>query len=113
MWDARFDPVTGALRSLVDGGELQIIRNSHLRRALAGWVDRTEESRLTSASWDGQRHNLLPLVLSFPSDRPLSLRQRSTVFILSESIAGQSPQLEALTERIEEILTMIEGELDR
>ncbi len=34
--DARFDPATGALRSLLDGGELGLIQDLDLRRALAG-----------------------------------------------------------------------------
>ena len=113
LWDARFDPVTGALRSLVDGGELQLVESSDLRRALAGWADRTAEARLTTASWDGQRHSLLPFIMGLPMDRPLSPGQRSAVFVFSESIAGQSEQLEALVRPIREIEAMIEGEIDR
>ena len=44
----RFDPVTGALRSVLDGGELSLIRSPELRVALAGWTDRAEEARFTS-----------------------------------------------------------------
>lgn len=109
---ARFDPVTGALRSLVDGGELRIIRDSNLRRALAGWADRTAEARLTTESMHGQRHSLLPFVMALPVDRPFSPGQRSAVFAFAQSVAGQSEQLEALVEPIRAIVTMIEGEIN-
>ena len=111
--DARFDPITGALRSLVDGGDLRLIRNSGLRRALAGWSDRTAEARLTALSWDSQRQILLSLVLSFPSGRTLTPGQRSAVLLAAESVAGANFQLEALVGRIREIITMIEGEINR
>ncbi|MDH5761257.1 MAG: hypothetical protein OEZ65_16965 [Gemmatimonadota bacterium] len=113
LGDARFDPATGALRSLVDGGELGLIQNSDLRRALAGWEDRVAEARLTSESSDGQRHALLPFLLNLPADRPLTVAQRTAVLVFNESVAGQDAQIEALTGRIGEIVTMIEGELQR
>jgi hypothetical protein len=111
--DSRFDPITGALRSLVDGGELQVIRNTDLRRALAGWGDRTVETRLTTASWDAFRHNLLPLVMSYPRDEPLTPEQRSGVLQLSGSFARQNSQMEALVERMQELAAMIQAEIER
>jgi hypothetical protein len=110
--DARFDPLTGALRSLVDGGELQLIRNSELRRALAGWGDRTAEARLTAQSWDRQRQSLVSLVLSFPSGPSLTPRQRSAVLLTVRTVAGQNSQLEGLVDEIREIITMVQGEID-
>jgi hypothetical protein len=113
LWDARFDPATGALRSLIDGGELRLIQNSDLRRALAGWEDRTAEARLTTQSWDSQRHTLLPFVLGLPNDRPLTSTERSAVFLFAESVAGQSGQLEALLDPIRDLAAMIESEMAR
>ena len=110
LWDARFDPATGALRSLVDGGELGLIQNSELRRALAGWEDRVAEARLTTQSWDGQRHSLLPFVLSLGPREALTPSQQAAVFVFAESVAGQSRQLEALVGPIREIVAMIEAE---
>lgn len=113
LWDARFDPATGALRSLVDGGDLGLIQNSELRRALAGWEDRAAEARLTTESWDGQRHSLLPFVLNLPTNRPLTSSQQTAVFLFAESVAGQGQQLEALVGPIRDIVSMIEGEMGR
>ena len=110
--DARFDPLTGALRSLVDGGELQLIGNTVLRRALAGWGDRTAEARLTAISSDGQSQSLVALVLGFPSNPSLTPGQRSAILLAARTVAGQNPQLEALVDGIREIITMIEGEID-
>ena len=111
MDDQRFDPVTGALRSVVDGGELGIIRNTDLRRALAGWADRTLEARLTSDSWDRVRTNLLPLVLSYEMDGALSPQQRNAVLLLTSTFARQNSQMQALAPRIREIAGMIEAEI--
>ena len=110
--DSRFDPLTGALRSLVDGGDLQLIRNSELRRALAGWGDRTTEARLTGVSWDSQKQSLVSLVLGFPSSPSLTPRQRSAVLLTVRTVAGQNSQLEALVDEIRDLITMIRGELD-
>ena len=111
MDDARFDPVTGALRSVVDGGELGLIRNMHLRRALAGWGDRAMEARLTSESWDRVRTNLLPLVLSYDPDAPVSPQRRTAVGLLTSTFARQNSQMNNLAPRIREIATMIQGEI--
>jgi hypothetical protein len=110
--DARFDPITGALRSLLDGGELHVIQNQSLRQALAGWTDRTEEARLTALSYDAQRQSLVSLVLGFPPSASLAPRQRSAVLLLVEITAGQQSQLEALVERVAEIITLLEREID-
>jgi len=111
MNDARFDPVTGALRSVVDGGELGVIRNTHLRRALAGWGDRALEARLTSDSWDRVRTNLLPLILSYDPDATVSPQQRTAVGLITSTFARQNSQMKALAPRIAEIATMIQGEI--
>jgi hypothetical protein len=113
LWDARFDPGTGALRSLVDGGDLGLVQSSDLRRALAGWEDRVGEARLTTESWDSQRHSLVPFVMGLPTDRPLTQGERSAILLFAESVAGQSGQLEALVGPIREIVAMLEREVDR
>ena len=111
--DARFDPVTGALRSLIDGGELRLIQSSELRQALAGWTDRTEEARLTANSWDRGRQSLVSLVLSFPPGPLQGPSQRSAVQMTERAAAGHAGQVEALLVRVREIIALIEGELDR
>lgn len=62
---------------------------------------------------DVQRSALRPFVLSLPSDRPLTPGQRSAVAVFNQSVASESRQLEALVAPIGEIISMIEGELER
>jgi hypothetical protein len=111
--DARFDPVTGALRSLIDGGELRLIQSSELRQALAGWTDRTEEARLTTNSWDGQKQSLVPLVLSFPPGALQAPSQRTAILMTERAAAGQDTQVAALLPRVREIISLIEDEIRR
>ena len=111
--DARFDPVTGALRSLIDGGELRLIQSSELRQTLAGWTDRTDEARLTANSWDRQRQGLVSLVLSFPPGPLSAPSQRSAVLLTERTVAGQDTQIAALLLRVREIIALIEDEMDR
>ncbi|MEQ8691403.1 MAG: hypothetical protein RIC89_11275 [Pseudomonadales bacterium] len=60
---ARFDPLSGALRSLIDGGDLGLIRNRELRAALAGWDDRTQEQVITSVTVDMMRSILMQFLI--------------------------------------------------
>lgn len=113
MQNARFDPATGALRSIVDGGELGLIRNSDLRRALAGWADRMEEARRTGAETRNQRSALTALVLSIPDSRPLAAGERTAVDLFGLLVGYQLRQQERLVEPTREILAMIEAELAR
>lgn len=113
LWDARFDPGTGALRSLVDGGQLDLIENLDLRRALAGWEDRVAEASLTARAFDGQRNALLTYLLDLPVDGALNPGQAMAVRVYVESVAGQNDQLEALVTPIDQIIAMIEAELER
>ncbi len=108
--DARYDPRTGALRSLVDGGQLTLIENLELRRALAGWEDRVAEASLTARAYDAQRNALLSYLLDLPADGALTPGQAMAVRVYVESVAGQNDQLEALIEPIDEIIAMIEAE---
>ena len=111
--DARFDPGTGALRSIVDGGELGLITNSDLRRALAGWADRMDEARRTGNETGIQRSTLIPFLLSIPRDRPLYAGERTAVDLFGLLVAYQVRQQERLVEPTREILEQIERELGR
>ena len=110
---ARFDPSTGALRSMLDGGELGLIRNTALRRRLAGWPDRAEEVRLTNRSISEIRSNYFPALLEVEAARPLPAGDLALVR-LDEFLAGYNyPQLEALLDEIRETASQIEAELAR
>jgi len=113
QWDARFDPVTGALRSLVDGGELGLIQNPELRRVLAGWGDRVAEARMTTNSYDDQRQRMFATVLAFPTDRPIEGHRRNAVLLAAQTSGYQNIQLEPLLIELRAIAGMIEGELER
>ncbi|MEN8374764.1 MAG: hypothetical protein ABFS34_04890 [Gemmatimonadota bacterium] len=110
--DARFDPVTGALRSLVDGGELGVIRNDELRRALAGWSDRVEEARMTAASYDNLRSNLSPLIYSLNPGEPIGPGPGTAVEMAAAASGRHNFQLTALAERIGEIIALVESEME-
>jgi hypothetical protein len=60
---ARFDPISGSLRSLIDGGDLRLVRNRQLRAALAGWSDRTQEQVMTSVTVDMMRSMLMQFLI--------------------------------------------------
>ncbi len=60
---ARFDPISGSLRSLIDGCDLGVIQNRHLRAELAGWGDRTQEQVVTSITVDTMRSTLTQFVI--------------------------------------------------
>ena len=60
---ARFDPISGSLRSLIDGGDLGLVRNRQLRAALAGWEDRTQEQIMTSVTVDMMRSVLMQFLI--------------------------------------------------
>ena len=111
--DARFDPVTGALRSLVDGGELQLIKNDDLRRALAGWPALAAEARLTANSWDNQRQSLNPVVLALEPGQPLTSGEEVAVRLAAESTGRVNRQLEALVDRVRDIIALIQSEMSR
>ncbi len=107
---SRFDPVTGAIRSLLDGGDLGLIRDDDLRKALAGWIDRAEEARMTHENVHTTRSTLAPILLTVEPSRSLSSGELAALR-LDVSRAGYSPQLIRLQALIQEIVVMIEGEL--
>lgn len=109
--DARFDPVTGALRSLVDGGELHLIQNGELRRALAGWPDLAAEARLTATSWDNQRQSLNTVVLGMEPGGPWTVGQETAARLAVAAVGKVNFQLEDLVERVRAIIALIETEM--
>ncbi len=59
----RFDPLSGVLRSLIETGELALIREPALRHALAGWLGLVEEAALVQIAGGDRRSDLMPLLL--------------------------------------------------
>lgn len=107
----RFDPVTGALRSVVDGGELSLIRNDELRLAVAGWSDRAEEARITSREVLIVMSDQAPFALGIEPGAGLTHGQASAVRIMADYGGGSLLQLRPLLERLRDIASMLEAEL--
>jgi len=110
----RFDPVTGALRSIIDGGDLALIRNLELRRTLAGWSDRAEEARLTSLS--SHQVNLAVLVPMAELVRnPGRAGAADEALLASYLWAARNGvyQQEPLLEELRRIKALIRDELER
>ena len=108
---ARFDPVTGALRSLLDGGELRIIQDQDLRRALAGWSDRTEEALSTSRDVVLEFSGLTPMLLSLQPGTSYSLGERIAIANAVVLFRWRYAQLIPLLPRLREIISLLEGQL--
>ena len=108
---ARFDPVTGALRSLLDGGELRIIQDQDLRRALAGWSDRAEEARNTSRDITVELSNLTPMLLSLQPGASHSPGERVAIANADLLLRRRNRQLIPLLQRLREIISLLEGQL--
>jgi len=109
--DARFDAGTGALRSIVDGGDLGLITNPDLRRGLAGWADRVEEARLTRIATGSERSRLIPFLLAISPGRPLTNGEQTALDLFELMVGYQVGQQERLIEPTREILAQIEREL--
>lgn len=107
----RFDPVTGALRSVVDGGELSLIRNDELRLAVAGWSDRAEEARITSREVLIVMSDQAPFALGIEPGSRLTHGQASAVGIMADYGGGSLLQLRPLLVRLREIITLLEAGL--
>lgn len=107
----RFDPVTGALRSVVDGGELSLIRNGELRLAVAGWSDRAEEARITSREVLIVMSDQAPFALDIEPGTPLSTGQAGAVRIMEDYGGGSLLQLQPLLEDLRAIIALLEAEL--
>ena len=102
---ARFDPVTGTLRSLIDGGDLDLIRDRELRAALAGWTDRTHEHRLTARDVVLIRSSLFDLLATDGTSAPAAALQMDMLLI-----QGGFNQLNDLLAVVQGIVAMLERE---
>ncbi len=103
--------MTGALRSLLDGGELRIIQDQELRRALAGWSDRAEEARNTSRDIIVELSNLTPMLLSLQPGASHSPGERSAIDERRLQHEWRNRQLVPLLERLREIVSLLEGQV--
>lgn len=101
----------GALRSVVDGGELNLIRNDDLRLAVAGWSDRAKEARITSREGLIVMRDQAPLALQIEPEEALTPGQGSAVRIMEDHGGGGLLQLPPLLERLREIIARLEAEL--
>ena len=110
---ARFDPLTGALRSVIDGGELGLIQNDELRQALAGWSDAAEEARLTAGEMVDVLAGQSPIALQIEPGRPMTVGERAAARFVIEYGGGSLHQLRPLLARVREIQTKIEAEISR
>jgi len=105
---ARFDPVSGHLRSLIDGGELGLIRDARLRAELAGWPDLYEEQRLTYGGMDMFRANLAPVIVEAGGSAPPEAMELDRLALLD-----LSEQQEALLGRLRQIRALLEEQTAR
>jgi len=103
---ARFDPFSGSLRSLIDGGDLGLIRNRQLRAALAGWRDRTQEQVMTSFSVDVIRSTLGQFLIAEGQGAPKAALEVDSLMLY---VVGQ--QQNALLEPLRNIIGMLEEEI--
>ena len=102
---ARFDPISGSLRSLIDGGELGLIRNRELRAALAGWNDRTQEQVMTSVTVDMMRSMLMQFLIPQGTAAPTQALQADR--LLLQVTYDQQLRLLGL---LREIITLLKDE---
>jgi hypothetical protein len=102
---ARFDPTSGSLRSLIDGGDLGLIQNRQLRAALAGWEDRTKEQVITSITVDMMRSTLTQFLIPEAAAAPAKALEldRSLLQVTYD-------QQKALLDPLREIISMLENE---
>jgi len=103
---ARFDPFSGSLRSLIDGGDLGLIRNRQLRAALAGWRDRTQEQVMTSFSVDVIRSTLGQFLIAEGQAAPRAAIELDSLML---QVVGQ--QQKALLQPLRDIIGMLEEEI--
>lgn len=103
---ARFDPISGSLRSLIDGGDLGLIRNRRLRAALAGWNDRTQEQVMTSFSVDMMRSMLEQFLI--PEGQAAPAEALKLDRLLLQVVAEEQ---NALLQPLRDMIAMLEEEL--
>jgi len=103
---ARFDPISGSLRSLIDGGDLNLIRNRQLRAALAGWSDRAQEQIMTSVTVDMMRSMLMQFLI--PEGRAAPAQALEADRLLLQVTYEQQVALLGL---LREIIDLLEQEI--
>ena len=106
---ARFDPLTGTLSSLLDGGELSLIGDPELRRALAAWGDRVDEARATSEAMSSNRRAILPLLAEIERHRSPSPFEIAVLALDANSATFGVDQLRTLLEDTREIVGRLEA----
>ena len=104
----RFDAISGALRSLIDGGDLNLVRNLELRRALAGWSDRTREHELTFTSILNSRSALHSTLINSSVELPLA-----ALYVNDSLLNAMASQQAALLGPLRGVIELLETELDR
>lgn len=105
---ARFDPISGSLRSLIDGGDLRLVRNRQLRAALAGWSDRTQEQVMTSVTVDMMRSMLMQFLIPEGQSAPKQALELDR--LLLQVTYDQQKQLLVL---LRQIIEMLQHEVGR
>lgn len=108
---ARFDPSTGALRSLIDGGELNIIQDDDLRRMLAGWDDRAGEATKTAGAINDNLTGLFAVHLAMSPGRVPDPGANAAVRLFPEFLRVLVGQMERLLEDLQNVTVRIEAEL--
>ena len=109
---ARFDPRTGTLSSLLDGGELALIGDPELRRALAGWGDRVDEARATNEAMSNNRRVILPLLAEIERHRSPSPFEIGVLALDANSATFGVAQLRTLLEDTRGIVARLEALVD-
>lgn len=110
---ARFDPITGATTSLVDGGELGLIENVQLRHRVAGWLGRARENTQTAIDNNTVVSDALQLVMpALDVGEPLP-SSVAAARLMSSAVRSQTLQLRELNRYTRDLIREIEIELNR
>ena len=109
---ARFDPISGVLLSLVDGGSLNLIQDDELRQALAGWEGRADEARFTSQDMTVELAGLRTMVLSIRPGAALTAGERAAVIYSASFSEGSLSQMIPLLDHLRQIISLLEAQLE-
>jgi len=109
---SRFDPVSGVLLSLVDGGSLNLIQDDELRQALAGWEGRADEARNTSQDMTVELAGLRTMVLSIRPGAALTAGERAAVIYSASFSEGSLSQMIPLLGHLRQIISLLEAQLE-
>ena len=106
MAPARFDPVSGVLRSIIASGQLDLIRDKELRQALAGWPDRTLEAQLSADRMAQTKDNLIPVLVGIEPGNRLTVGERAAVRLYTFPLSLR--RLRELRDHLGEVIRLIE-----